>query len=230
MDNQTLNSMAKYYTEWWENPSDPRGQVFAKLNKLVESRIPDGHGKTALDLGSGGGAIIEMLLKKGYNVTSIEYNEAAVKKLKERFPDVNIIQADLNVWQPEKQYDLVTALELVQNFTPEELTRLIAKMHQAGNKVLTSMPNLNSLQGRWVTWRKFKASFVHLYTVPQFENIIAQNNFKIVYRSGVGFLMPITLLNNFRIKLIPRPIVNLFNKVLDPMFPKLCGLYYVELN
>ncbi len=171
MNQKLLESMAEYYNEWWENPCDPRGAVFAKLNSKIARLIQPGEGKTALDLGSGAGAIIRILLNKGYTVDGIEYSSEAAEKLKKRFPTVEIIQADINQWVPEKKYDLITAIELVQNFDEEDTKKILQKLRPITSKLLITMPNRDSLQGKWVTWRNFKAAFVYLYSVKQFEKI-----------------------------------------------------------
>ncbi len=230
MEEKQLNSMAEYYEEWWENPRDPRGRVFAKLNQLVGNRIPKTENGEALDLGSGCGAIIERLATKGYNVTGVEYGKEAAQKLKMRFPKAEIVQADLNKWEIDRSYELVTAIELVQNFTEEELLKLLIKIKPKTKRLIITCPNYNSLQGRWVTWRKFKAPFVHLYRPRKFEEIVEKAGFKITYRAGVGFLMPITLLSGFKVQLIPSFMVKYLNKILDPIFPKLCALYYIEVE
>lgn len=228
MTNQ-LQDMATYYEEWWENPRDPRGQVFTKLNRLVADRIPDGSGKRALDLGSGAGSIVRMLLAKGYDVTGVEIGEIAVERLRAKFPAARILQSDLHTWEPDGSYDLVTMIELIQNFTPDQLLALLRKVRAITPRLLISANTANSLQGKWVTWRGFKASFVHLYRVRDFEHLLREAGFEhITYRTGVGFLMPITLLNNFRVQLIPSSVVNAANRIMDSRFPRACALYYVE--
>lgn len=230
--NQT-DAMAKYYEEWWENPRDPRGPVFAKLTALVNTRTPraDNNGR-ALDLGSGAGAIINILTAKGYGTTGVEYGSVAAAKLKARFPQVEIKQEDLNKWQPEasEKYDLTTLIELAQNFDQTQLLTLLKKVRAISPRVFITCPNYNSLQGRWVTWRKFKADFVYLYTPKQFEQIIIAAGFKITYRAGVGFLMPITLLKNFKWQILPSWLVRLVNNFADRHWPRLCSLYYLELE
>lgn len=224
-----LEAMAKYYEEWWGNPRDPRNPTFAKLNKLVADRAPDGHGKRALDLGSGGGSIMRILLEKGYDVTGVEIRQEAAEQLRAKFPSARIIKANLNEWQPDGSYDLVTMMQLTQNFTPVELLALLRKVRAITPRLIINANTANSLQGKWVTWRKFKAPFVHLYRVRDFEKILNEAGFtNITYCTGVGFLMPITLLNNFRVQLIPNPVVHAVNRIMDPRFPRACALYYVE--
>jgi len=231
MEQAKLDQMAEYYDEWWENPNDPRGAVFAKLNNFVYQRIPEGNSKLALDLGSGCGTIVDFLLKRNYDVTGVEYSGDAAKRLVVKYPEAKILQADLNVWNPEEvQYDLTTMVEVTQNFSPDELVALLKKVRHISKKVIITCPNYNSLQGRWVTWRKFKAPFVYLYKPKEFEEIVGQAGFKIGFRSGIGFLMPITLLSNFRIKLIPSWLVKWANMFMDKLLPRLCSLYYLELE
>lgn len=232
MEETKLNQMAKYYDEWWENSRDPRGVVFSKLNALVNVRIPKCvNDKKALDLGSGCGTIIDYLLNKGYNVTGVEYGVEAVNRLKKRFNMAKIIQDDINCWNPgTERYDLVTMIELTQNFSPVELGILLSKVRKIANRVIITCPNSNSLQGRWVTWRKFKAPFVYLYSPEQFEKIVLDSGFKIIHQEGIGFLMPITLLSDFRIQLIPNWLVKFVNNFMDHIAPRLCSLDYLELE
>lgn len=224
------DAMASYYNEWWENPKDPRGAIFAKLTALVGSRLPDGKGKKALDLGSGAGAVINELLKKGYSVTAIEYSKEAVEKLRKRFPGVTVVQADLNEWQPNEKYDIVTMMELTQNFTELQIITLLKKVRAVTSSLVINNANLNSLQGKWVTWRKFKAAFVYLYSVEQYEKMLTNSGFTIVHREGVGFLMPITLLSNFRFQLLPTRLCVLVNRLLDTRLYHLCALNYTEVK
>lgn len=232
MDSQgrSLPDMAKYYDEWWENPRDPRGKVFAVLNKTVDQWIPNGHNKRALDLGSGCGAVIKMLVKKDYKVTGVEYGSDAALRLCANFPSATIVQADLNNWNPEQSFDLITIIELIQNLTESEIISLLKKLHSRTNRILLSCPNRQSLQGQWVILRKFKAPFVYLYSIKEFEKMITDAGYTIVRGRGVGFLMPITLLSGFRIQLIPSWIVSVMNRILDPIFPTFCSLYLVELK
>ena len=232
MISSSLQDMAKYYSTWWENPQDPRGVVFFKLTCLVAQRLgraTAGHTR-ALDLGSGCGSIIESLQAAGYEATGVEYGEEAARKLSQRFPTARIIQADLNTWTPDGTYDVVTMIELVQNFSAQELLALMKKLRPVTRRILINAPNRHSLQGWWVRWRKMQAPFVTLYGIKEFESILKQAGFTITYRRGVGMLMPISLLDNFRIILIPRWLVRLGNALLDPLFPSLAALYYVELE
>ena len=66
------DKISKYYSEWWENPKDPRNIVFEGLNNLVKERIHPGNNRKALDIGSGKGRIMSYLLEKGYKVTAVE--------------------------------------------------------------------------------------------------------------------------------------------------------------
>jgi hypothetical protein len=72
--------------EWWESPRDPRTPTFARLNELVGPRLPDGHWKRALDVASGKGTTVEMLVVKGYEVTAIELNDELAARLRQRWP------------------------------------------------------------------------------------------------------------------------------------------------
>jgi len=154
-----LTQLTRYYEEWWENPRDPRISVFRRLNALVRSRIPPGEGKRALDLGSGKGTIVSYLLEKGYKVTAVEASEKLANDLESRFTDVEVLHTDLRSLQVQGSFDLVTAIELAQNLTLEELKQLLEQLRSNTRWLFINISNINSLHCRWVNFRGFRAPF-----------------------------------------------------------------------
>jgi SAM-dependent methyltransferase len=69
---------------------------------------------TAVDAGSGEGAEAVWLSYRGWDVTAVDISAEAIRRASARFDNepgvssVSWIEADLTVWEPRKQFDLVT--------------------------------------------------------------------------------------------------------------------------
>lgn len=222
-----VDAISRYYEKWWENPKDIRNLVFEDLNQYVLQRIPPGKGKKALDIGSGHGKIIHFLLSKGYEVSAIELNKNFVRELKENFPTIKIINGDIRISHLGEKFDIVTCIEVTQNLDKQDLINTLRKLAKATDLLLINISNKNSLHGRWVEIRKFRNSFVFNYTPKEFDHALEDAGFEITHRRGIGLVTPISLLSNFRWKLIPIWLARIINK-LDPYATKICHLYYVE--
>ena len=222
------NEIKAYYERWWENPGDPRSTVFKELNRIVFDRLPRGEGKRALDVGSGRGTIVSFLRQKGYHVTAVELNENFTDRLKREFPEIEVIRGDINAVPMSEAFDLVTAVEFIQNLNREMLWKFLEKISTLTERLVMNISNRNSLHGLWVSLRGFQKPFVYTYAPDEIENALEEMGFRVTYRKGVGFLTPITLLSDFRFKILPGVITRTLNSIGDPLFPKRCHLYYLE--
>lgn len=219
----------KYYSMWWENPKDIRNVVFDSLNEYVRQRIPPWNRKMALDIGSGHGRIVTYLVEKGYNVTAVDFNEDFCEELKNKFPNVRVLQEDVRNlgFNEDEKFDVTTCIELVQNLEEEELLALLTKLATMTKLLLINMSNRSSFHARWLEFRGWKANFVFNYTPKGFEQILEQTGFHITHRRGIGLITPVSLFKGFKGKFIPTWFTKVVNR-LDPLFPKVCHLYYVE--
>lgn len=228
MDNLGRGDIKTYYEEWWENPRDPRDRVFRRLNRLILKKLPPGEGKEALDVGAGRGTIVDFLRQKGYRAAAVEFNENFVRELRQRFPDVEVIEGDFIGLAIGRTFDLVTAVEFIQNLNREDLQSFFRKVAALTDHLILTVSNKNSLHGFWAVFRGFIKPFVHVYTPKEVESLIRGAGFEIVSRRGIGLLTPITLFADFRWKLIPVWLTTLINPWADRLFPRRCHLYYLE--
>jgi 2-polyprenyl-3-methyl-5-hydroxy-6-metoxy-1,4-benzoquinol methylase len=102
--------------QWWERhyqdtTTGPTGQPSARLMAEVVGATPG----TVLDAGCGTGADAVWLARQGWDVTAVDVSPTAVQQartLAAQQPDAAAIRwlvADLSVWQPPRQYDLVVS-------------------------------------------------------------------------------------------------------------------------
>jgi SAM-dependent methyltransferase len=226
---QDLHSEIKaYYEQWWENPRDPRSVIFKELNRIVFERLPRGEGKKALDVGSGRGTIVSFLRRKGYEVTAIELNETFTERLRQEFPEVEVLEGDINSVPINGNFDVVTAIEFSQNLNRETLTEFLSKVATLTGRLVMNISNRNSLHGFWTSFRGFQKPFVHTYSPEEIEGALREIGFVVTHTRGIGLLTPITLLSNFRLRVVPISLVQAMNRLGDPLLPGRCHLYYLE--
>jgi SAM-dependent methyltransferase len=227
MDEEQIE-IKRYYEEWWENPNDPRDIIFKKLNAVVLERLPQGNGKRALDIGSGKGTIVSYLLKKGFNVTALDLNENFIRELKQKFPMIDVIEGDFNTVSIDRTFDIVTAIEFIQNLDREALKNFLKKVANLTDYVIINISNRNSLHGFWTSFRGFQKSFVHTYTPSEIEKMLKEVGFQVSYKKGVGLITPLSLFSGFKFKIIPVWAAKIINPIGDKLFPRRCHLYYLE--
>jgi SAM-dependent methyltransferase len=222
------SNITRYYEEWWENPNDPRGCIFEKLNRVVKKFLPDGVGKTALDVGSGKGTIVSFLRERGFRVTALDLNGNFLRDIKRRFPEVECLEGQFDDVDCRGPYDLVTAVEFIQNLDRPSLDRFFQKTAGLTDHLIVTISNRNSLHGFWARWRGFIKDFVHVYSPREVEQRLEAGCFHIVRRRGVGLLTPLTWLPDFERKVLPIWLARVVNPLGDRLLPRLCHLYYLE--
>ena len=220
-------SVMRYYERWWENQQDIRSIIFDRLNQIVRNRISLRSPGTALDLGSGRGRVLSMLIEAGFETTAIEFNPHFAATLRTRFPRATVITADVRDWQPEEEYDLVTCIELSQVLTHIEFGRLLTAFRPYTRRVITNVSNRRSLHGIWVRLRRFQAPFVVTYTARDLVRVLENARYEVVFTAGVGFLTPLSLLREFKAPIVTQGVAKRFAK-LDECFPNLAHLLLVE--
>ncbi len=222
------DDLIRYYEESWENPRDPRDHIFRRLNRVVAENLPPGRGKKALDVGSGRGTIVSYLREKGYRVTALDLNGRFLQEIKCRYPDVECVEGDFCEVGLTGRFDLVTAIEFIQNLDRRSLARFFEKAAGLTDHLLFNISNRRSLHGFWACRRGFIKNFVHVYTPAEIERLLPEHGFDVVSRRGVGLLTPITLLSGFRVKIIPLWLARSVNRPGERIFPRACHLYFIE--
>ena len=222
------DELLRYYEEWWENPRDPRDHIYKRLNRVVAENLPPGRGKRALDIGSGKGTIVSYLRQKGYRVTALDLNGRFIGEIKRQYPDVECVEGDFIEAGLDGRFDLVTAIEFIQNLDRQALVRFFEKVAGLTDHLVLNVSNRRSLHGFWARRRGFIKDFVHVYTPAEVERLLTEQGFDVVLRRGIGLLTPITLLSGFRVKIIPVWLARSVNRLGDRIFPRACHLYFIE--
>lgn len=145
----------------------PNGPLVAVLDTVA------GDGRSALDLGCGTGADAVWLAQQGWVVTGVDIAESALHQAAEAAREAEVadridwVRADLDQWQPGRQWDLVTASflhsELVADRTPL-LERVLHWVAPGGELVLIS-------HLRAPAWREQEHQ--HSFRMPTVQEIVA---------------------------------------------------------
>jgi 2-polyprenyl-3-methyl-5-hydroxy-6-metoxy-1,4-benzoquinol methylase len=124
---------------------------------VILSRLGNGHGRRALDVGAADGFLAELLTRQGWQVTALERDPAQAAKARGRCHEV--IVADLDQAAPRLQgfFDAIVYGDVLEHLN-DPLPVLVAldRALAAGGRVMVSVPNVAHLWvrlslalGRW---------------------------------------------------------------------------------
>ncbi|MFP4523693.1 MAG: class I SAM-dependent methyltransferase [Candidatus Woesearchaeota archaeon] len=94
---------------WTEKGYEERLRAFPRILEKVSGV------KTVLDVGCGPGVYAEKLHKSGYDVTGVDYAQAALERARKRVPEVRFVLADgYRLPYEEDSFDLVISIGALQ--------------------------------------------------------------------------------------------------------------------
>jgi len=182
----------KYWEKRWVDiPVDkPMGNVNIYPLKFSENLIKNSAG-TILEAGCGNGRILRYYHNKGYNITGIDFIEAAVKKLKKLDPSLNVQVGDISKLKFEdKTFDYLLAFGLFHNLE-KNLNEAIQESHRVlkkDGKICASF-RADNIQNRltdWLSNRKLKHTkdnslVFHKMNLAasEFESLFQNNSFEV---------------------------------------------------
>ena len=146
--------------DWWD--PDGASSMLHKLNpvrlKYIRDQI-DQHwqvdecsrrpleGKTALDVGCGAGLLAEPLARLGANVTGIDASPEVIAVAREHAAAIGL-EIDYRVGDVqtlEREFDLVTAMEVIEHVAdPQLFVKALAKRLARDGLLVMSTPNATS--------------------------------------------------------------------------------------
>lgn len=152
VDHGEISRFEKLAATWW----DPRGEMgpLHSINpprvRYIEQCAGGLKGKTALDVGCGGGILTEALAAKGADATGIDLAEASLEVAKLHGLESGIkanyqkIPAEELASQQPGSFDLVCCLEMLEHVpAPAQTIKACAQLTVAGGTVMFSTINRN---------------------------------------------------------------------------------------
>ncbi len=114
----------EFWNEMWAKHDDVTPDPDDLLVTEVEGLIPG----RALELGCGAGGNPIWLAEHGWQVTAIDFSEAAIEKGKrlaaERGVQVGFVVADATTFQPDGRYDLITSFYI--QVSPDQRAKMLS--------------------------------------------------------------------------------------------------------
>lgn len=141
--------MKECTSEDWEkdtrNLNWERVQVHNKLVTIIRETLTSGK---ILEVGAQSGLDAEYLSDKGYQLTTVDYNQEAIYLLKQR-EGVKVVKADgLQLPFKDESFNLVYSQGLIEHFREPELNTIVEEQKRVAKKggyVLIDVPNTLSL-------------------------------------------------------------------------------------
>ncbi|MBE2219852.1 MAG: class I SAM-dependent methyltransferase [Ignavibacteria bacterium] len=120
---------------------------------LLSAGIPEGKGRSAIDLGAGYGIHAKALVELGYDVTAVDFSDKLLDELKHNVPAAVVVNADITEYEFTYKPDIVlcmgdTLTHLDSTETAGKLIRKIAAALPEGGMFFSSWRELSAeLQG-----------------------------------------------------------------------------------
>jgi 2-polyprenyl-3-methyl-5-hydroxy-6-metoxy-1,4-benzoquinol methylase len=150
------------FWEYWASRPDRHTTYFAYqvgkgVCKFLEHLGPLA-GRQVLDYGAGPGYLVEPLLRRGAEVSAIEYSESTVSELNHRFRrergwhGARTFQQTRLPWD-DAAFDLVVCLETIEHLLPDDLNpvlRELLRVVRPGGTIVLTTPNSENLRAQAV--------------------------------------------------------------------------------
>lgn len=150
-DQTELDKFAQLAHRWWDPNSEfkPLHDINPLRLDYID-RVAGLTGKTALDVGCGGGILSESMSQRGASVTGIDLGEKALKvaKLHKLESGVNVdyqlISVEEMAQRHPQHFDIVTCMEMLEHVPdPAQVVRACAQLVKPGGHVFFSTLNRN---------------------------------------------------------------------------------------
>ncbi|MCI0508954.1 3-demethylubiquinone-9 3-methyltransferase [Chromohalobacter marismortui] len=151
VDHAEIAKFEALASRWWDPESEfkPLHQINPLRLNFIDEQA-NLAGKTAIDVGCGGGLLSEAMAHRGARVTGIDMGEAplAVARLHQQESDVSVdyrqISAEEMAAQHPGEFDVVTCLEMLEHVPdPAAVVRACATLVKPGGHVFFSTINRN---------------------------------------------------------------------------------------
>jgi SAM-dependent methyltransferase len=154
--------MAKSVEFTW-NPDDFTALIRSCLVddgvQLAMQYLPDKNYRI-LEAGCGIGRVVKYLHDQGYqSVQGIELNEAAVRWVKGKFPELNITTGDLlNMPYESEYFDVLMSFGVVEHFQDglDAPLKSLLRVLKVGGIAIVTVPSVNTLRKISYAWNRLK--------------------------------------------------------------------------
>lgn len=150
-------SRRAYYAErnmgWvFDDPYDPRWWRGSKYREALVRFRPERFGPRALDLGCGLGQAAWRLAERFEQVVALDLSEDAIAFAREHYRRHNLrfVHADLRDYTPERPFDVIFCMDVIEHLEPEAgraLVRRLGQLLRAGGALVAHVPTARTWAG-----------------------------------------------------------------------------------
>ena len=168
------SEMKKFENEFFMESFEKRVHIFFPRIEIIKKFQTKGK---LLDIGSSIGIFVESLKQSthSFEVTCCDISDDAYQKLSNRYPNVEIINADYRDLNAKNTYDVITMWDTVEHIVDQnELLRSVKSILKDDGLFFFSTPNTNSFE--WVI-----ADTAHVQLLPPGHvNLMNEKNISIL--------------------------------------------------
>ena len=117
----------------------------------IKAMLTPLEGLRVLDAGCGDGRFCYELNGEGARLVGVDYSEQAIRWARAFNPAVEFHVADLVTLDFHEEFDVVTCLDVLEHFPPEQVPAVVANLCRAlkpGGRLLVSVPSTNKAVNR----------------------------------------------------------------------------------
>ncbi|GAB6146207.1 class I SAM-dependent methyltransferase [Desulfocicer niacini] len=149
-------------------------------------------GSMVLDLGTGTGNLAERFASQGCTVWGVDFSEAMLEKARVKFPEINLVYADLLGEWPQTlptTFDLVVSAYVLHEFDMINKVRLISRVAEKylkpGGRILIAdiaFPSAAARDAAAETWRDTWDDTEHYWVAEEMLEVIEGAGFKMQFQ------------------------------------------------
>lgn len=183
-------SSSHYYADYYNsrNPEEP-AWVVKRLEEITASFSPYRQNNRLLDVGCGGGTLLNAARTNGWNAQGVDVSESVAEHV--RGLGFNVFKGELHeAGFPDSEFDVVTAAELVEHlFDPQSVLKEIQRILRPGGVLWTTTPHCRGLSARLLglKWRVVSPpEHLQLFSMTGLRTLLSNAGFKNVQLMTTG--------------------------------------------
>ena len=178
------------------NDSEARGiSNFYQLKNILKKHISlDGNRYHILEIGSGSGALLNILMRKDHYTTGIEPSKHLCEFAINEF-GLNIINSGYESYSKKGKFDLILAFDLIEHVSsPKEFAAFLSEKLGKDGFIVIVTPNANSIASKTLKkrWWHIRPPHLFYFSDKSIKALFEQFDFKIVKTRNFHWTFPLS--------------------------------------
>lgn len=176
------SEMKAFENEFFQESFERRVDLFMPRVEMIKEKIETGK---LLDIGSAIGIFIEALHRSEtlFDITCCDINEESCQLLTKKYPDIEVINANIFNAQFENRFDVITLWDTLEHIVnANDFLRNIKRLLRKDGMFIFSTPNTKGFEWRFLGTNHFlylPPAHVHLFNTENAKVALEQNGLKV---------------------------------------------------